>query len=139
MENSLKRKTNDTTPMYELKQQGWIEVPRDYEQMLHAILNYIDSKLGVYYWNKNQKEISSPFLNTGESYSNMYMTIRAYNWDENELPNFDTDKLKITWYKHSQRGLYAMIPAGEDIDQILKGVLNDALLSLEIDFGKFLA
>lgn len=104
------------------------------EQLIIAILDRIDSELQRYYWNKNHKEMNSPFLNTGEEYSNSVFTVRAYNWDDNIKPNFQSATLKCWWYKHSHRGLTYEL----DTDSIenLAAFLNDCLDAIKKDFCK---
>lgn len=75
------------------------------EQLIIAVLDRIKSELDRCYWNKNQKEMSSPFENTGETYSNKFFTVKAYNWEDNTEPNFESEFLSCWWYKHSRRGL----------------------------------
>lgn len=80
-----------------------------YELLISAILDKIESELSRCYWNKYQKEMLSPFKNTGEIYSNNTFTVRAFYWGEDEeyanLPNFEYEGLEVRWYKHSGRGL----------------------------------
>ena len=102
--------------------------------MVRALLDFVEKELSVNYWNKNQKEMESPFANTGSYYKNGYVTIRAYNWDENDLPNFDTDELKISWYKHNNRGVCAIVKKDANIDKTLRETLNKTVLSIEEDF-----
>ena len=74
---------------------------------LQAALDKIKAELDRINFNIHQKEMPSPFENTGVIYSNDTFTVRAYNWNENELPNFEYKDLKVWWYKHCDRGLYA--------------------------------
>ena len=75
--------------------------------LIESVLDKIENEMERLYWNKNQKEMpSSPFQNTGGEYENDTFKVRAYNWDDNEEPNFEYKDLKIWWYKHSHRGLY---------------------------------
>jgi hypothetical protein len=110
-------------------------VSAKYDYLIRSVLNMIRSELDRLYWNKNQKEISSPFDNTGEVFENDYVTIRAYDWNENELPNFDTDQLKVFWYKHSNRGVDALIKSNDNIDSLLVDVLNNTIESLKESFA----
>lgn len=45
------------------------------ELLVRAMLDFIRKELDRHYWNQNQKEMISPFDNTGEEYSNDYMTV----------------------------------------------------------------
>lgn len=79
-------------------------------EIICAALDKIRKELDRCYWNKNQKEMSSPFDNTGEEYSNNIFSVYAYYWGDDELqlrPNFIYKDLKVFWYKHSNRGVYA--------------------------------
>lgn len=75
------------------------------ELLMEAIMDKIENEMDRLYWNKYQKDMESPFQNTGAEYSNETFTVRAYNWNGNDLPNFEYKDLKIWWYKHSHRGL----------------------------------
>lgn len=136
MKNKYKRKDIPNLNADRLSELGWEAVESKYEYMLRAMLNMIESEMTRLYWNQNQKEIISPFSNSGELFQNEYVTIRAYNWDENELPNFDTDQLKIFWYKHSNRGLYALSTPNGNIDEILVNVLNNTIQSLKETYNE---
>lgn len=112
------------------------------EELIMAILDRIKIKLDGCYWNKNQREMNSPFENTGASYSNDFFTVRAYNWNEedDQKPNFESELLTCWWYKHSHRGLSYRLdfdPASKDdhLEQ-LNSFLNECLNSIERDFVK---
>lgn len=108
------------------------------EWLIKAVLNEIERQMARLYWNKYQKEINSPFRNTAENYENDTFIIRAYDWNDNTLPNFEYKDLKIWWYKHSDRGLYweyscekhAIVPS-----TFLADMLDDCMEFLEKDFG----
>ena len=74
--------------------------------LIKAVLNIIKEEMERVYWNKHQKEMNSPFLNTGQYYDDGIFVVRSYDWESNDLPNFQYDKLKCWWYKHFKRGLY---------------------------------
>ena len=100
-----------------------------------AILNYIEKELLRLYWNINQKEMDSPFQNTGNTYSNPVFSVRAYDWDENIEPNFQYGDFKVWWYKHSNRGVYFETTAPftveflrEMLKNCLKAMLEDKSL-----------
>jgi hypothetical protein len=70
-----------------------------------ALLKDIDNALQTAYWNKNQKEMNSPFSNTGNNYEGKCFEVPAYNWDD-ETPqtfNFKCVKIEISWYKYLGR------------------------------------
>jgi hypothetical protein len=97
----------------------------------------VRSELDRLYWNKYQKEMDSPFDNVGaDDFETEYLTIRTYNWYGNHLPNFDTDQLKVFWYKHSGRGLTIMARDVENADKILLDVLNKSIESINMSLQK---
>lgn len=117
-------------------------------ELVKAVLCRIEDELIRHYWNKNQREMDSPFKNTGAIYSNDFFTVRAYNWnDENDWdnenirpnkPNFDSKLLKCWWYKHSLRGLEYELNFDDSntedhLCQLCK-FLYDCLDSIERDF-----
>lgn len=109
------------------------------EYLLRAVLNELESQMSRLYWNKNQKEMDSPFQNTGTEYSNDTFSVRAYNWDTDDdyLPNFVYKDLKIWWYKHSNRGvewLYKDERNGIIPSEFLAQLLDDCIISLQIDW-----
>lgn len=108
---------------------------RQVELLTMAMLDYIRKELDRLYWNKNQKEMVSPFDNTGaEPYSNSYMTIRSYNWNGNDKPNFETENMKVSWYKHSNRGVVVSFKEGLDPLATIAETLQKSVQSLEEDF-----
>ena len=76
------------------------------DHLLTAVLGEIKAEMDRIYWNKHHKEMNSPFLNTGQYYDDGIFVVRSYDWESNDLPNFQYDKLKCWWYKHYKRGLY---------------------------------
>lgn len=99
-----------------------------------SILRSIEREMERLYWNKYQKELNSPFSNTGEIYSNDTFKVKAYNWnDDNIEPNFEYKGIKIWWYKHLGRCDYAELE--EDISlEFLVNMLYDCIESLRKDF-----
>lgn len=79
----------------------------DGSHLLEAALLLIELHLGRTMWNIHQKEFASPFQNTGNSFKNATFQVEAYSWDEdrNQEWNFRWRDLRISWYKHFQRGL----------------------------------
>ncbi len=70
-----------------------------------ALLRDIDRALQTKYWNKNQKEMDSPFSNTGNNYKGKCFEVHAYSWSE-EIPqeyNFKCGDIEISWYKYLGR------------------------------------
>lgn len=112
------------------------------EMMCIAMLNYIRKELDRHYWNKYQKEMVSPFDNCGApDYSNSYMIVRSYYWGNDEeqihLPNFETDLVKISWYKHSNRGLHIRISDTYtgNIYELLAETMYKCVEAIEKDFN----
>ena len=106
-----------------------------YTELVKAIFDRIENEYDRLYWNKNHKELQSPFKNTGESYENDTFRVHAYDWDEDgdEL-NFKYKNFYASWYKHSHRGLEFWRTAGDITADFLNQMLNDCLASLYKDF-----
>lgn len=103
--------------------------------MIASALNYIRKEMDRLYWNKYQKEMVSPFDNTGEVYSNDTFSVRAYDWDSNEIPNFEYKDLRVYWYKHSNRGLYACSEHQLTFNDV-ENMIEECCKSLQRDFEK---
>jgi len=108
------------------------------EQLITAILDNIDAELRWCYWNKNQKELNSPFGNTGTTYSNEKFTVRAYSWgdsEDTEKPNFESDFIICTWYKHSHNALeYKFTEDKRPTLEQLNTFLNECIAAIRKDF-----
>lgn len=95
------------------------QVDSKYYEFIDAVLRDIRRELDRLYWNKNQKQMDSPFDNTGApEYSNDTFKVRSYDWDmaeesEDSPPNFEYKTLKLWWYKYQGRGTYVV--ADEDV------------------------
>lgn len=104
-----------------------------------SVLDKIRKEMDRLYWNKYQKEMNSPFDNSGEEYSNNTFTVRSYYWgdepDRVDLPNFEYDGIKVYWYKHSNRGTTIYTDKDLTIDY-LSVMLNRCIESLREDFLK---
>ena len=61
--------------------------------------------------------------------------MRPYNYDGNDLPNFQYKDLKVWWYKHIWRGTYAKSNSRIDLD-FLSEMFKDCVYSLRKDFGE---
>lgn len=111
-----------------------------HENLVKAVLNEVRKELDREYWNVNQKEMVSPFDNSGApDFSTDYFTIRSYNWDENVKPNFETNEVEIWWYKHSNRGLYVKVNKSDaefPLECVLNSVLNKSIKSINKHFKK---
>lgn len=110
------------------------------DELIMAVLDRIENELDRCYWNKNQKEMDSPFKNTGSTYKNKVFSVRAYNWidDQDDIPNFDSKFLKCWWYKHSHRGLLYAIDFNSDKDNLpeLARFLDECINAIKEDFGE---
>ena len=128
---------NKTT--HKLLNDGWVFLDNKYEYLIRGALYMVRSELDREYWNTNQKEMVSPFDNTGASdFITDYLTIRSYNWNGNELPNFDTERIKVFWYKHSNRGVEAMIRPEDlpNLADVLADTVNSSIVSINEFFAK---
>lgn len=103
-----------------------------------AMLDRIESELKIQYWNKYQKELLSPFKNTGEAFETEYFTVKAYNWDfdSENGPNFETQYLKVWWYKHSNRGLTYKFKYGYESYTTLAYILAESIKSIDEYFKR---
>ena len=117
-----------------------INYSEDECNVIIAALDSIRKELDRLYYNKNQKEMHSPFDNTSESYENCTFQVHAYYWgDDEELihrPNFKYGNLKVYWYKNCGRGTYAVVEGKpltiEDIEEMIK----ECFKALRKDFGE---
>ena len=114
-----------------MEQKNWIPLDGRYIPLVMATLNFIEKELERVYWNKHQESINSPFSNTGNNVSTENIQIRAYNWEQNDKPNFETDNIQVWWYKHSNRGVSATILSERtDYAELITEVLNNSLDSI---------
>ena len=105
--------------------------------MVEAHLDKIRKEMERLLWNKHQKEMRTPFDNTGEEYINNVFAVRAYDWDGDEKePNFQYKSLKINWYKYCGRGMYGVIDEADYRIDFFKTMLVDCITSLRKDFGE---
>lgn len=106
-----------------------------YVPIVGAILGTIENELCRVWWNKHQKEMLSPFRNTGNSFKNDTFAVYAHDWNENfdsqQKPNFVWKNVRVYWYKHFRRGL-EVYSSGDDITlDTLADMLNECLASLK--------
>ena len=73
--------------------------------LITAVLDLIEAEMKRLYYNKYQKEMESPYVNTDKDYSNSVFSVHAYDWRENAKPNFQYKDLRVWWYKHPHRGM----------------------------------
>ena len=73
------------------------------------ILKGIDDEMSRIYWNKHQKEYTSPFSNSGNKFVCDVFEVHAYKWDTDEDSiqnyNFKYKDIEISWYKHVGRDM----------------------------------
>lgn len=102
-----------------------------------AVLDAIDRELRRCYWNANQKEMESPFDNSGTSYSNRAFSVRAYDWINDNGDNFvyPAHDLHVDWYKHAHRGVYVEVADDWTMD-MLADMLDDCVAAIREDFGE---
>lgn len=115
----------------------WHPVDEKYMYLIEGMLMVVRKELDRLYWNANQKEMTSPFDNTGaKDVVLKHNVIRSYNWDENILPNFDSKDIKIFWYKHSGRGMVAYVKNNLNVGEVLADTLNQAIEDLRKYFNE---
>lgn len=124
-----------------MKNPNYIRITdKNKELLVRAMLLYINKELEVNYWNKYQKQIDSPFENTGNSYSNDYMKVTAYSWEldeeKEEEPNFEVEHMQLFWYKHCFRGLEIYVEPGYDSTDAIVDILEKCIVSIKKDFEK---
>ena len=101
--------------------------------VITSILEHIEDELARAYWNKYQTDIDSPFRNTESSYRNDTFNVNAYQWDDNEQPNFQYKGFKVWWYKHLGRGMVFECDRIIDLEYLDK-MLFDCEESIKMDF-----
>lgn len=108
------------------------------EYLIMSVLAELETQMKRLYWNKNQKEMQSPFENTGAEYANDTFYVRAYNWgDDDGGCNFKYKDLSIWWYKHFRRGLEWTYMGKRNVpipSEFLAEMLDDCIISLTIDW-----
>lgn len=79
----------------------------DVDRYVEACLRMIREELDRIMWNINQKEMPSPFDNTGARWKCDEFEVEAYSWDEdyNQPYNFKWKDIEISWYKYMNRGM----------------------------------
>lgn len=107
-------------------------------KLVEAVLDAIRKEMDRLYYNKYQKEMNSPFDNTGETYKNSTFTVRAYYWGDDDdltmLPNFEYKGLRVYWYKYSGRGTEVLVDKPLTT-KFLSRMLDDCIASMKNDFG----
>ena len=113
------------------------------ELLIQAVLGKIEKEMERLYWNANQQEMESPFLNTGNSYKDDVFEVHAYYWgnDENlmERPNFKYGDFECWWYKHYCRGFSWSFRGRSNVDisaSFLEQMLEDCFGSMRKFYGE---
>ncbi len=111
-----------------------MRVEERYISIITACLDCIRKELDRQYWNRDQREMVSPFDNSGEEFQTDVFTVRAYDWSEedNEQPNFEYKGLKVWWYKYCGRGMYATSDIELSIDY-LADMIQECKQSIQIE------
>ena len=123
----------------------WRVLNQQDTEVVVAVLKAIEDELLRCYWNKNQKEMRSPFRNTGNSYSCDTFSVRAYNWVGDNGKNFVytvyTDRylmqssLIAEWYKYLGRADYVEVPEDWNMEY-LSDMLDNCVRAIRRDFGE---
>jgi hypothetical protein len=98
--------------------------------IMEAVLEHIEAECARVYWNVNQKQMPSPFGNSGPdgNLKTDVFEVQAYSWSDDEQPfNFAWRDLRISWYKYLGRGMSANMEitpnmASECLEECLSSV-----------------
>ena len=116
-----------------------MKIDEKYVYVIQGCLNKIDDEMCRLFWNENQMEYDSPFLNTGNIYRNDTFEVRSYYWGDDEnlmrLPNFKYKDFEVRWYKHSNRCTTASKDSELTLD-FLAEMVEDCISSLRRDYGE---
>ena len=100
--------------------------------LVEACLDKIKEEMKRLTWNKFQKNIETPFDNSGQEYVNSVFAVRSYDWNgANEMPNFEYKSLQINWYKYCGRGMYGVIDDADYNIGFFKTMIADCISSLK--------
>lgn len=92
-----------------------------------AALREIENQYDRVFWNITQKEVHSPFGNTGERFSCDVFEVQAYEWneDDEQLYNFKWNDIEIRWYKYLGRGMYQnRLTSNDEIAKMIDSCLD---------------
>ena len=105
-----------------------------FPQVVEAALHTIDNEMRRLHWNARQKELESPFSNTGNSFQTDVFSVEAYNWNEaDHWWNFKYKNLEAGWYKHLGRGFEYKMVNGEELTlEFLEVMIADCCKSIEL-------
>ena len=114
-----------------------IELNQKQLKLIEASLLVIRQEMDRLYWNKYQKEMSSPFDNTGNEYFNDVFSVKAYSWDDynwTDEPNFRYKGLSVAWYKYLGRAMSGTLDTDKDLGVFLEDMIEDCFNSMRKDF-----
>ena len=102
--------------------------PKEYacSDMLDAALTFIRHRLDTVLWNRLQKEVESPFGNTGSRFDTDGLSIHSYSWSDDDQPyNFKCGDVEVSWYKYLGRGMSANADySPSDVSSVLSTALS---------------
>lgn len=111
------------------------KIDQKYEKLIEGALIIIKNEMDRLYFNKFQKEMDSPFENTGNVYANKVFKVSAYDWIEDNVYNFVyKDKFYVSWYKYLGRGM--VIEVSDDTNfnlEFLTDMVNSCLKEMNKD------
>lgn len=106
-----------------------------YTEVIIAVLRAIEREMERCHFNTMQKELVSPFANTGAHFVTPTFQVHAYNWGMDEdTPhyNFAYKGLKVEWYKHVGRGCEYHYEGEEPLTiDFLAQMLDDCFNAIE--------
>lgn len=107
-------------------------------EVLKAAILMISRELKRVMWNIHQKELDSPFENTGASWECDTFAVEAYSWDDKyEQPyNFKYKDIEVSWYKYFGRGMSVNRNVTPDEVSTMLNDCLDALLEYERSHSK---
>jgi len=102
------------------------EVP----EIMVAVLLALHNEYRRVYWNRHKRECFSPFYNSGPeaNFKTDVLEVQAYDWGDDEQPyNLAWRDLRISWYKHCERGPSSNLPitpemAAQCLDECLASI-----------------
>ena len=131
-------KIDEVVGINEENMERYVPADHKWDLLMNCVLRKIRDEMDRLYWNKYQREMHSPFDNTGAEYSNDVFSVKAYNWDDDaeEEPNFKWGPIHVYWYKHEGRGNIVYTKIGYDDPAIYALMLEKCLEALRKDFGE---
>lgn len=104
----------------------------DVPKCMTRTLDAVDACLTAIMERVTGKDYFSPFGNNGGQFNCSTFKVHAYSWaDEEQAFNFAWRDLRISWYKHSHRGLSANMDVTSDIASACLRECLDAIEAFE--------